>query len=160
MVDAVIRSLQYCTEVETEGPIGYLEQTPVRGIADLLRTRQCILRKGKIQTLAHLGALKTEFGQIGWLYPSGADGETKFRVAEVAPALRANPGADDRLLRNIEYFIEKDSCGEVDYNITIMKHGIDLIVKDGNKRAIAFYERRSGSNYTNIDFSVFIVEHV
>lgn len=154
----MIVSLKNCTANELEGQIRYLEGTPVRGIADLLRSGQCILRRGKVQALADLGALKTEFGQLGWVSARISDGQRKFRVAEVVPVLRLNPGADDKLLECIEYFIDREARGEVDYNVTIIKHGPDLIVKDGNKRTIAFYERRHGSSESGIDFPVFIVE--
>jgi hypothetical protein len=153
----MIMDLENCSVQETQEQIRYLDGTPVRGIAELIRTRQCILKKGRVRTLAHLGTLKTEFGQIGWLTPNVSDGENKFRIAEIVPTLKSNPGADDDLLRNIEHFIAKDSRGEIQYNVTIFKQGADFIVKDGNKRSIAFYERRREAGNDCIEFPVFVV---
>jgi len=135
-----------------------LEATPVRVIAKLLRTGQCTLKSGIVRSLAQLGALKTEFGHIGVLLPPTVHGERKFRVCEVGPVLRSNAGVDNGgLLREIDAFIAKDERGEVQYNVTIFRQGTDLVVKDGNKRTIAFYERRKGSS-DEIEFPVFIVE--
>lgn len=155
---AVIADVRSCSFEEFRRQIGYLEATPVRGIAELLRTGRCTLKRGIVRSLAQLGALKTEFGQIGVLLPPAMHGERKFRVREVAPVLRSNPEVDEGgLLREIDAFIEKDERGEVQYDVTIFRQGTDLVVKDGNKRTIAFYERRKGSS-DEIEFPVFIVE--
>lgn len=154
----MISDLRDCTEQELQAQINYLEGTPVRGIAELLRTGQCVLKRGSVPTFTHLGALKTEFGQIGPLVPNATDGETKFRVAELVPLLRNNSGVDDGLLQKIDAFVEKDKRGEVDYNVTIFDHGNDLVIKDGNKRTVAFFERRKGSSNDAIAFPVFVVQ--
>ena len=135
-----------------------MHETPVRGIGALVRARKCVLKRGSLRTLAALAALKTEFGQIGPFVPRASDGERKFRIAEIVPLLRSNPGADDELLRRIEGFVEKDSRGEVRYNVTILLQGSEYIVKDGNKRTIAFYERRRESMTHLIEFPVFVVQ--
>ena len=154
----MITDLLDCTEQELQTQITYLEGTPVRGIAQLLRTRKCVLKKGSVPTLTQLGALKTEFGQIGPLVPNATDGQKKFCVAELVPVLRNNPGVDDGLLTKIDAFVEKDKRGEIDYNVTIFDHGNDLVIKDGNKRTVAFFECRKGSSNDAIAFSVFVVQ--
>lgn len=115
-------------------------------------------RTGKVRALAELGELKTEFGQIGPLVQTALHGARKFRIAEVVPLLRGNPGADDVPMRKIEWFVEKDSRGEVSYNVTIVLQESEFIVKYGNKRTIAFYERRRESINHPIEFPVFVVE--
>lgn len=154
----MIADLRDCTEQELQAQIKYLEETPVRGIAQLLRSGRCVLKRGSVPTLTQLGALKTEFGQIGPLVPAATHGEMKFRVAELVPLLRNNPGVDDGLLTKIEAFVEKDERGEVEYNVTIFDHGNDLVIKDGNKRTAAFFERRKGSSNDAIAFPVFVVQ--
>jgi hypothetical protein len=120
----MIEDVEGCHEKELQAQIAYLESTPVRGIADLLRNGRCTLKKGIVRSLHCLGNLKTEFGQIGPLTPSATEGEGKFRVSEVVPTLRANRHVNDGdLLRAIEVFIEKDSLGEVEYNVTIFDFG-------------------------------------
>jgi len=74
--------------------------------------------------------------------------------------LRSNPHTDDKLMQTIEAFVEADKRGEVKYNVTIFNYGNDLVIKDGNKRAIAFYERRKESASDDIEFLVYIVELV
>jgi len=154
----MITDLRDCTEQELQAQINYLEGTPVRGIVQLLRTGRCVLKRGSVPTLTELGALKTEFGQMGPLVPNATHGETKFRVAELVPLLRGNPGVDDGLLTKIDAFVEKDKRGEVEYNVTIFDHGNDLVIKDGNKRTVAFFERRKGSCNDVIAFPVFVVQ--
>lgn len=155
---SVIADIENCSAEEIQKQIAYLAKTPVRGIAELLRSAKCTLKKGIVRSLIYLGGLKTEFGQVGPLIPSAEDGEQKFRVSEILPILRANPGVDDGgLLRAIEVFIEKDRRGEVEYNVTIFNFGNEFVIKDGDKRTIAFYENRKGLGSDAIEFPVFIV---
>ena len=158
MCSVMITDLLNCTEQELQAQIAYLEGTPVSGIAQRLRTRQYILKKGSVLTLTQLGALKTEFGKIGPLVSNATDGEKKFCVAELLPILRNNPGVDDGLLTKIDAFVEKDMRGEIEYNVTILDQGNDLVIKDGNKRTVAFFERRKGASNDAIVFPVFVVQ--
>lgn len=153
----MIMDTQLCSPTELEKQIAYLEATPVAGIANLLRGGQLCLKKGVLKSLDELGRLKTEFGTIGSRIAPRTYGERKFRVCEVLPMLQANPSLDKPMFRKVEQFMEKDGRGAVEYNVTILRSGIDLIVKDGNKRTIAFYERRKGVS-DQIDFPVFLAE--
>lgn len=155
----VIKRLRNCSQQEVQQHIAYLVPTPVCTIAELLKSGQCRLSKGTIRSMADLGALKTEFGHMGPLAPPRTDGEQKFRISEVLPLLKANPGAGDALLPNIQGIMKLDESGKVDYIVTIMRIGSDLIVKDGNKRTIAYFERRKSFGKL-IDFPVYLVELV
>lgn len=152
----MIEEVRPCSVIEILRQATYLEATPVRDIAWKLRVGQVSLSRGIVRSLVDLGALKTEFGQIGPLPAPARTGASKFLVSEVLPLLTENPGADDVLLAKIQYLIGKDARGAVDFNTTVLRLGTDLIVKDGNKRAIAFYERRRGSRDA-VEFSVFVV---
>src|SRR2546425_5729145 len=153
----IVEKLQPCLVTEAQDQIHYLEGTPVWSIATLLRQGRCRLSKGVMCSIADLGSLKTEFGQIGPFAAPAQQGEKKFRVSEVIPILETNPGADDKMLARIREFIEKDERGEVSYNLTLMRCERDFVVKDGNKRAIAFYERRKVAA-DPIELPVFVVE--
>jgi hypothetical protein len=154
----MIHDIKECVSKEVQSQIAYLAQTPVRGIASLLRSGQCMLSKGVIRSLNYLGELKTEFGQIGPLIPSAEEGEKKFRVSEIVPILKANPKVQDNgLLVAIEEFMAKDKRGEVSYNVTIFDTGSEYIIKDGDKRSIAFYENNKTFNSDIIDYPVFVV---
>jgi len=153
----MIADIKLCTASELADQIRYLSPTPVSDIAKLLQSGQCRLSQGVIRSLADLGALKTEFGAIGPLTPPAMQGEKKFRVREILSLLHANPGIDVDLHTKIDAFLQDDE-GNIDYNVTVMRLNNDLIIKDGNKRSIAFYERRRGST-EQIDYPVFLVEY-
>jgi hypothetical protein len=154
----MIADIQCCSADELADQIRYLEATPVSGIAMRLQRGQCRLSKGVVRSIADLGALKTEFGQIGRLIPGADQGEKKFLVSEIVPLLLANRGVDDDLLAKINVFLQRDER-EIKYNVTVVRVNKDLIIKDGNKRSIAFYERRK-SLTAQVSYPVFLVEFV
>ena len=152
----MIEDVTDCSAPEVEAQIAYLSGTPVRGIAGLLRAGRCRLRKGVVRSLGFLSSLKTEFGQLGPHEPPTDQGEQKFRVREVLPVLRENPECGGDLLRAIEALRAKDER-EIEYNVTVMRVGADLVIKDGNKRTIDFSERHKGGPDL-IEYPVFLVE--
>jgi hypothetical protein len=154
----VIEDLQPCSPSELKAQIAYLAATPVAGIAVALAGGQCRLSKGVVRSLAFLGSLKTEFGQLGTMTPPVTQGEPKFRVSEVLPTLRQLRESGVNLLARIEAFLQMDEA-EIEYNVTVLRFGPDLIIKDGNARSIAFYERRKGTP-DQIVYPVFLVEVV
>lgn len=154
----MIDDIKGCTLEEIQNQIDYLAQTPVSGIASLLHSSQCTLRKGVIRSLRYLGNLKTEFGPIGPLLPEAEEGQAKFRVSEIVAILRANPEVENNgLLEAVEEFMIKDKRGEVSYNITIFDFETEYIIKDGDKRAVAFYENNKTAGSDTIEFPVFVV---
>jgi hypothetical protein len=146
-----------CSRDETAAQIRYLSATPVKGIAELLKAGHCRLCRGNVTSLATLGALKTEFGQIGSHVCSRSEGQEKFLVGEVLPLLREDPNADPAMLASIEAFIVSHNQGRVEYNITLFQIGSEFIVKDGNKRTIAYHALQQGGK-DRIVYPVFIVE--
>jgi tetratricopeptide (TPR) repeat protein len=85
----MIERIQPCSPSELEAQIAYLASTPVAGIARLLESGKCKLSKGVVRSLAVLGSLKTEFGQLGTIsprtnWPSAATGS--LRDASRLPA--------------------------------------------------------------------------
>ena len=70
----MIEEIQPCSPSELEVQIAYLASTPVPGIAHLLESGQCRLSKGVVRSLAVLGSLKTEFGQLGSISPPPTSG--------------------------------------------------------------------------------------
>ena len=155
----MITDLRLCSAGELRKQIDYLAATPVAGIAALLRGGQLALKAGTIRSLATMGSLKTEFGQIGSIVVANSDAQSKFRVAEVLPLLEAHAGLDDPMLEKIRTFMRKDESGQVHFNTTLLRVGGELIIKDGNKRTIAFFERRRGWT-DNVEFSVHLVEEI
>lgn len=152
-------NIRLCEPEEKQRQIDYLSTTPVAGIAELLRSGRCVLKKGTVSSLQILGKLKTEFGSIGPLVPSSKTGEAKFLVSEIVPVLRANPEVcDDGLLKNIQAIIEKEAKNEIEFNNTVLLLSNEPILKDGNKRTISFFENRKHSNQDKISYEMFLVE--
>ena len=153
---AMITDVRPCSAEELQKQIAYLLNTPVPGVGMCLANGGCKLSKGVVRSLAVLGSLKTEFGQLGPHVPPARSGEAKFLASEVVPILRGNPGSGDDLLRKIDAILAVDES-EIEYNVTVMRLGSELIIKDGNKRSIAFWERRKGAA-DRIDYPVVLVE--
>jgi hypothetical protein len=138
----MLTNLKACSVEAARTQAEYLRATPVSGLADLLDRQWLTLFAAEIESLEALGKLKTEFGPIGRLQPVATTGEKKFTVSELVPALRANPDVDDGgLLQRIERIIELEEMGAIEYNTTILDDGSELVIKDGNKRTIAYFER-------------------
>lgn len=151
-------NLQDCDSVELTRQMNYLSATPVAGIVALLRDGRCLLKKGIVSTLSNLGTLKTEFGEIGSLVPPQRGGEHKFLVSEIVPLLRANRHIPDGdLLRKIESIMGKEARNEIEFNVTVFSRNGEAIVKDGNKRTIAFFENRRQRNNAEINYEVYLV---
>ncbi len=132
--------------------------TPVKQLAEYLRNGQLKLSKGKVNSLYYLGNLKTEFGVIGDIVPKTSEGEVKFTVSELVPALRNNPDVnDDGLLNKIEAIIEKEKNNEIEFNVTVLSLKNELVLKDGNKRTVVFYENRRTNLGQVINYPVYVL---
>lgn len=140
----MIEIVRECTPEETARQVRYLELTPVRGISALLKTGQCKLSIGIERCIGDLGALRTEFSTLGLLQSRDLTGEDKFRLRDIVPLLRTNPGNEDcdKMLAKVQQWIEKDARGEIDYNSTVIFEAGEPVLKDGNHRTLAFFERR------------------
>lgn len=154
----MIADIVICGTQETQNHMDYLEQTPVRGLADLLRFGGYVLKKGNIISLKYLGSLKTEFGELGGINSGKVFDRNKFLVREVMTILRRSDCSDKKSLSSIEYFMKMDEAGELEFKITIFHDNTEYIIKDSNKRAVAFYERRKKINENNIIFPFYLID--
>ena len=155
----MLNDREICKPEDVAAQVRYLEATPVRRIAELLKAGRCRLSRGNVTSLGALGALKTEFGQIGPYVCSEGDRQAKFSVGEVLPLLGRDTSADPTMLASIEALIVAHREGRVEYNITLFLIGGAVIIKDGNKRTIAYHAAQQGSE-ARIVYPVFIVEPV
>lgn len=150
----MIRIVAECRPDEAEAQAKYLAVTPVAGLADHIRSRRLRVLRGIVESVQTLGQLKTEIGSIGRLTPR--DG--KFLVSELLPVLRANSDVEDGgLCAAIEALFEPVRLGNVSMNVTVLSANFDQVVKDGNKRTVAFYEITRESNVNEISFPVFVL---
>lgn len=155
----MFKSIRKCGKEETQNQIEYLSNTPVFKLAELLREEKCTLSKGLLCSLKQLGDLKTEFGQIGLLVPTTTSGAIKFRVCELVSILRSNPHiTDNGLLERIEAIMEKEAANAIPFNITVLQLNGEVVVKDGNKRTIAFFENRRNQSVDEIHYEIFLVQ--
>jgi hypothetical protein len=150
----MIAHLVECSEEEVRAQSAYSAATPVAQLSSMIHSGQLIVWRGTIAKMDDLGRLKTEFGEIGRLRPPLG----KFLVSELLPTLRANRDVpDDHLLLKIESLIEPVLKGAIEMNVSILEIGAELVIMDGNKRAIAFHEGRRSSASSPIAFEVFLL---
>lgn len=53
--------------------------------------------------------------------------------------------------------MEKEAKNEIEFNVTVFSWNGESIVKDGNKRTIAFFENRKLLNDVEINYEVYLV---
>ncbi len=147
-----------CGIQEKQNLIRYLENTPISGLVNGLRSGVFVLKKGNIISLEYLGSLKTEYGDLGGIISREIIKRSKFLVSEVMAILKRPDCSDEKSLDSIEFFIKKNEAEECEYIISIFHDKTDYIIKDGNKRAVAFYEKRKAINKDNITFPIYIIE--
>lgn len=125
-------------------------------MADALLSGQARLSEASVRSLHDLGTLDTIFSELGSARPQ--PGQERFKVKDVMQVLESHR-ADPKMLSAIKGIIASDANGTVEYNITVLRSSTGLTLIDGNKRSIAFFERRRGTK-TPIDFAVWVVEGI
>jgi hypothetical protein len=153
----VLSNARSCSSDEIRAQAEYLAATPVSTIADALRSGQARLSTATFRSLADLGSLETIFGTLGQFRPPA--GQHRFKVSQILPCLKASDDADPKMRADITGFMASDANGAVEYNVTLVRSQAGLVLADGNKRSVAFFERRRGSE-APIDFKVFVVDGI
>ena len=157
---AVLQGVQPCPLDVVRAHVDYLKATPVAAIGRYIECGALSLARGIITSLEDLGSLKTEFGDLGGLEANRVHGQDKFLVRQVLGALRDPRCTDHTSLKSIEYFMDLDAKGALEPQliVTLLFDGTDCQIKDGNKRAVAFYEsrKRRGAG-DSIVFPVYLV---
>jgi hypothetical protein len=153
---SIIKNIQACNAKEIESQIQYLKSTPVSHIAGELRRNKLSLSKGIIDSVAILGSLQTIFGKLGTLSPANGAPRNRFLVSEIFPLLTGHPKADPVTLQSLVGLMRSDAIGRVEYRVTILRRDDDLTIIDGNKRTVAYYERRKADT-RQISYPVFVV---
>jgi hypothetical protein len=87
-----------------------------------------------------LGALSTLFENLGAQYAAKLHGRPRFLVREAREVWRQAKG-DEAKFALLEQYLEDERAGRLaNRTITAVDTGAELIIVDGNKRAIAIYE--------------------
>lgn len=153
----MLTNLNRCSVEEARAQAEYLRATPVYGLADLMDQSCLALFRAEIASLKAFGELKTEFGPIGRLQPRARTGQKKFTVSELVPTLRANPEVNEGgLLQRIEKIIELEEVGAIECNTTVVDDGLELVMKDGHKRTVAYFGRFRSRGHAEM-FSVHVL---
>lgn len=152
----MLTDLHRCSADEVARQATYLAATPVSDVAAALLSGRAHLSRASVRSLRDLGSLETIFGSLGHARPR--PGQDRFRVKDILQVLESSQ-ADPKMLRDIKGFMASDANGAVEYNITILRSSTRLTLIDGNKRSVAFFERRRGTE-PPIDFAVWVVDGI
>ncbi len=155
----MLSGLRACSPEEVVAQARYLFDTPVWSLACDLRNGARVLWRAAISSHRDLGSLPTIFGDIGGHRPAPGSGRATFTVSEILPLLLCHHAADLTMLRAIEELMAADAAGRVEYNATILRSKDALMLVDGNKRTVAFYERwRATTAGDSIEYPVFVID--
>jgi hypothetical protein len=155
-----IEELTDCTAAEADRHVGYLLGAPRHDLATEVLRGHRIVRRGLICSVSALGDLPT-----GWSVLEGTklrlrppDGRRRFRVREVLPLLIEHGVEEFPDLRTIGEHMRLHAELALDVLITLVREdsGMAYIV-DGNKRAVAVYERRRRSG-GDLDLPVYLLD--
>lgn len=137
----MIKIVRECSIDESNRLKLYLQNTPVAGLVQYIHNGILNPHKGIVDSIDVLGNLKTEFGNIDNKSSMEIYNRNKFLVKELYPLLTKNPQLDPDMLDSINYF-RKNWNNLNDKIITVLKVNDEFCLKDGDKRAIAFYENQ------------------
>ncbi len=146
-----------CSTNEVVLHIDYLKATPVHYLANDLESGKLNLRKGFINNIAYLGTLKTIFKDIGGITALKERGRDRFIIEEIIPLLEKYPNLDKRFENNVRAIIEADRYSLIEFKVTVFNSGSGYIVVDGNKRAIAFFNKNIQDRREQISFLVYVL---
>lgn len=101
--------------------------------------------------------MQTIFQKPGYLEARSSVGREFFLVSDVLPTLRRADHPDDQVLCSVELFMAKDAAGTLELTVTVLHQDGAYVVLDGNKRAVAFYERRMGAGPDETALPIYLI---
>lgn len=158
----MIADMEDCTTDEVRDHIAYLKCTPVGGLANLLSSPDYALKKAIIDSVRYLGSMRTEFGELRPFRSITLYHREKFLVCQVLETLRRIKAPDPqtkRAIESVEYFMARDAVGrlEPELRITVLYDVCGYTIKDGCKRAVAFYEGRRSLENDKTAFPIYLI---
>jgi hypothetical protein len=140
----LIERFRDCSPAAVREHARYLKATPVAAVGVALELGELSLARGVFTSIKGLGSLKTEFGDLDGLSAQAEHGQGKFMVRQVLPALLDPRCTDSESLMSVEHFMALDERNELIplLVVTLLSNDGSYQIKDGNKRAVAFYEGR------------------
>ncbi len=129
------KNKQECSELEIKDIVNYLSKTPVRFFAE--KNNDFRWFKVEVECPEDLQDLKTWWGELNGLKKNEQNDEEKFGLVEVADMINSNSLPDKELKAKILEYRELLKNNELEVKITLFENGLDVLIADGNKRAVA-----------------------
>ena len=145
--------IRKCSEKERGDHLCYLIKTTQKKTGGWYPTTDYQWYTARIRSLAALGTLKTF-----WKWETD-----RSSVKEVVPLLQSK-GYDDDMLQIISEYQEGLSSGEHTLELRVegscpltVVYTPDLVITDGNKHAVAYYENMKAENRHDINLELFFL---
>ena len=127
-----------------------------KGYVSPILTGQLVPWVGTIEGRDALGGMSTLFENLGVSSAAKATGRRRFLVREAREIWRQAKG-DDAKYALLERYIDDEGAGKLaNRTITALDTGAELVIVDGNKRAIAIYEAADPA-LDELSVSVFVL---
>lgn len=130
-----------CSATETATLIAHLRSDDnAKGYVPMILDGRLIPWLETVDARAALGGLSTLFGNLGAQTAAQITGRPRFLVSEAREVWRHAKG-DESKFALLEEYLEDERAGRLkNRTITAIDTGAELVIVDGNKRAIAIYE--------------------
>jgi hypothetical protein len=149
-----ISNCRLCSETEKEKLKLYLYDTPVCWLVRYIENGAEIL-KGELESTETLGQIRTIWSTLGHINKS----PDKFLVREVLTTLHKYDCGDIKTLQLIQEYKSLIAENKLEIIITLLKQNDDIIICDGNKRAVAYYEYLIEKERNKMTLPVYIVNN-
>jgi hypothetical protein len=152
----MISNRKNCNKIEIHELKIYLSQTPVAWLASEI-DKGVKVSKGEITPLLQVGKLRTIWSELGGIHSIIEHGHDKFLVCQVMQTLR-NPCCNDKkALYLIEEYMQLFASRRLEIKVTLLEQDLNIIICDGNKRAVACYEYSLEKGNANFSLPVYII---
>jgi len=152
-----IKNRTPCTNEEITELQHYLKGTPVFNLTNYFEKNHTLVYKGVIESNIDLGKTKTIWSNLGGVLSKSEYSSDKFLVKQVCSTLK-NPNCKDKgTLVKIKEYTQLLVNKKLEMKVTLLETNNQLIICDGNKRAVAWFEYFLKCKSTNIRLPVFII---
>ncbi len=150
----MIKDIVVCSPEERHWLSVYLKNSNALNFARRILEGNVSVHKGFIRSLYDLSSLHSAFGKQDW----GMDEPGKFLISEVYPLMVSPSCPDVSFLAKVQEYMGKIKSNQMEFVITILKRGRHLMVVDGNKRTIAYFEIIKQVENKIINYPVFLLQ--
>lgn len=150
----MIKDVVACTPEEKRRLSEHLETSNVYYYAPHVKDGRIPAFTGFIKSLSDLGSLPSFFHKRDW----GVDEPCTFLVGEVAPLMMGPRCPDPTFMPKVREFMDTIESGKMEFIVTIEKKNNCLMVVDGNKRTIAYFELMKQMGKENINYQIYLLQ--